>query len=208
MSVLPEPKDAPKLRYIHFSVTGTNHVAHRTVFKQPGINITTSAGAPAPAVAEWVIGSILTHSRSFPLFQQFQKESTWGRLALPAPGDLVGKKMAILGYGSIGRQGTSSRSCSSHFEDEMLIVPSYANYDDLADAQQSGALRRRWGWRSSPSLGLPAQPRTVDEIETFMLQALVTLMAPSPPPGSKVSQSLNCIISLGRTWTSWSWPFH
>jgi phosphoglycerate dehydrogenase-like enzyme len=147
MSVLPEPKDAPKLRYIHFSVTGTNHVAHRTVFKQPGITITTSTGAPAPAVAEWVIGSILTHSRSFPRFQQFQKESTWGRLALPAPGDLVGKKMAILGYGSIGRQGTSSRSCSSHFEDEMLTVLSYANFDDLADAQQSGALRRRWGWR-------------------------------------------------------------
>lgn len=116
MSVLPEPRDAPKLRYIHFSVTGTNHVAHRTVFKQPGITITTSAGAPAPAVAEWVIGSILTHSRSFPRFQQFQKESTWGRLALPALGDLVGKKMAILGYGSIGRQGTSSRSCSSHFK--------------------------------------------------------------------------------------------
>lgn len=106
MGVVPDPADAPNLRYIHFSVAGTDHVAHKPAFKDPNITITTSTGGPSIAVAEWVIGSILGLTRQLFQYKDLQNAKTWGSSAqAPPPFTLDGKKMGIIGYGSIGRQG-------------------------------------------------------------------------------------------------------
>ncbi|QYT02846.1 hypothetical protein H0G86_009830 [Trichoderma simmonsii] len=101
--VVPDPVDAPNLRYIHFSVAGTDHVAHKAVFKDPKITITTSTGGPSIALAEWIMGSILGLTRQLFQYKDLQNKRTWGSSA-PPPFTLDGKKMGIVGYGSIGRQ--------------------------------------------------------------------------------------------------------
>ncbi|KAL6786283.1 hypothetical protein J3E68DRAFT_447383 [Trichoderma sp. SZMC 28012] len=101
--VVPDPADAPNLRYIHFSVAGTDHVAHKAVFKDPKITITTSTGGPSIALAEWIMGSILGLTRQLFQYKDLQNKRTWGSSA-PPPFTLDGKKMGIVGYGSIGRQ--------------------------------------------------------------------------------------------------------
>lgn len=102
--VVPDPADAPNLRYIHFSVAGTDHVAHKAVFKDPKITITTSTGGPSIALAEWIMGSVLGLTRQLFQYKDLQNKRTWGSSA-PPPFTLDGKKMGIVGYGSIGRQG-------------------------------------------------------------------------------------------------------
>ncbi|KAL7788202.1 hypothetical protein V8C37DRAFT_418491 [Trichoderma ceciliae] len=105
MGVVPDPEDAPKLGYIHFNVAGTDHVANKPAFKDPNITITTSTGGPSIAVAEWVIGSILGLTRRLFQFTELQKAKSWGSsVRAPPPFTLDGKKMGIIGYGSIGRQ--------------------------------------------------------------------------------------------------------
>jgi hypothetical protein len=47
----------------------------------------------------------LVHSHSFPLLYDLQKEKTWRQRAGMNVSDRVGKRVGILGYGSIGRQG-------------------------------------------------------------------------------------------------------
>jgi phosphoglycerate dehydrogenase-like enzyme len=106
MGVVPDPADAPNLRYIHFNVAGTDHVAHKPAFKDPKITITTSTGGPSIAVAEWVLGSILGLTRRLFQFKELQNAKSWGSpVPAPPPFTLDGKKIGILGYGSIGRQG-------------------------------------------------------------------------------------------------------
>ncbi|UKZ79238.1 hypothetical protein TrVFT333_006988 [Trichoderma virens FT-333] len=103
--VVPDPSDAPNLRYIHFAVAGTDHVAHKPAFKDPNITITTSTGGSSIAAAEWVIGSVLGLTRQLFQFKDLQNARTWGSSVLaPPPFTLDGKKMGIIGYGSIGRQ--------------------------------------------------------------------------------------------------------
>lgn len=109
MGYVPKPAQAPRLRYIHFNVAGIDHVAHEEVFQDPRITITTSTGAPAIAISEWVFGTLLAHYRQLLIFKEWQNNSTWGRLdASKLPSSLDGKKMGIVGYGSIGRQGMST----------------------------------------------------------------------------------------------------
>ncbi|PCG97111.1 D-isomer specific 2-hydroxyacid dehydrogenase, NAD-binding [Penicillium occitanis (nom. inval.)] len=105
MGYVPKPAQAPRLRYIHFNVSGIDHVAHEEVFRDPNITITTSTGAPAIAVAEWVFGVLLAHYRQLFTFKEWQNNSTWGRLGANTPtSSLDGKRMGIVGYGTIGRQ--------------------------------------------------------------------------------------------------------
>jgi phosphoglycerate dehydrogenase-like enzyme len=106
MGVVPDPTDAPKLRYIHFNVAGTDHVAHKPAFSDPNITITTSAGGPAIAVTEWVFGYVLAQARQLFQFKTWQDEKTWGSLGPTTPTtSLDEKKIGIIGYRSIGRQG-------------------------------------------------------------------------------------------------------
>jgi phosphoglycerate dehydrogenase-like enzyme len=105
MGYVPEPANAPKLRLIHFNVAGTDHVMKKAAFQDPKITITNSTGGPSPAVAEWVVGTMIGHLRQLFVFKEWQKAKTWAKLDMKSPPvNLDGKKLAILGYGSIGRQ--------------------------------------------------------------------------------------------------------
>lgn len=108
MGHIPNPADVPNLRLMHFNLAGLDHVKDNPVFRKWDINVTNSVGGPSPAVAEWVIGVVLGHYRQLFIFKELQRARTWRPVDLSksnAPSSLYGKTMAILGYGSIGRQG-------------------------------------------------------------------------------------------------------
>jgi phosphoglycerate dehydrogenase-like enzyme len=72
------------------------------------VPVTTSSGIHGPPIAEWTLLSWLVASRKFSQTYEDQKKHVWGSHDQYVPGiqDHVGKKIGILGYGSIGRQST------------------------------------------------------------------------------------------------------
>lgn len=111
LSVLPkQPEHAPKLELVHFISAGTNHIQKSPIYTETAIPLTTSSGIHGPQIAEWVIMTALCHSHSYNLLHHWQQAHEWGKEtahqneSLRNVHDLVGQRVGILGYGSIGRQ--------------------------------------------------------------------------------------------------------
>jgi lactate dehydrogenase-like 2-hydroxyacid dehydrogenase len=98
-------KAAPNLNFIQFFSAGTNHVAQHPIYTDSKIPLCSANGVHGPQIAEWVIMMDLVHSHKFPKLYDLQKEKTWNQKAGMDIRDRVGKRVGILGYGSIGRQG-------------------------------------------------------------------------------------------------------
>lgn len=69
--------------------------------------LTTSSGIHGPPISEWILLNWLVNSRRYDTLYEAQKRHEWiqrdySQFRLT---DHVGKRVAILGYGSIGRQG-------------------------------------------------------------------------------------------------------
>jgi phosphoglycerate dehydrogenase-like enzyme len=105
---LPGPGQAPKLKYVHVFSAGTNTLSKTDVFQRPEVVITSSSGSHGPQIAEWVMMTVLAQSHRFEVLKSWQRHSRWGKFDdhFERTRDLVGQRMGILGYGSIGRQGT------------------------------------------------------------------------------------------------------
>ena len=76
------------------------------ILKESEIPITTSSGIHGPPIAEWTLMNWLVASRQYARLYEAQKEHRWddkGPYILRSH-DQAGKKVGILGYGSIGRQ--------------------------------------------------------------------------------------------------------
>jgi len=93
---------------IHFFSAGTNHIAHTPIYTSTNIPLTTSSGIHGPQIAEWVILTMLAHSHHYSFLHQWQVDHNWGKgthaKTLNSLKDKAGQRLAILGYGSIGRQ--------------------------------------------------------------------------------------------------------
>ncbi|OJJ46153.1 hypothetical protein ASPZODRAFT_133152 [Penicilliopsis zonata CBS 506.65] len=104
---VPDPEDAKNLKLVHTTSAGIDHLQHLPLLRDTQIPISTSSGLHGPPIAEWTIMNWLITSRGFLKTQQAQKDHIWDR---NTPGylnslyDQVGKRVGILGYGSIGRQ--------------------------------------------------------------------------------------------------------
>ncbi|KAL2831726.1 hypothetical protein BDW59DRAFT_139909 [Aspergillus cavernicola] len=102
---LPNPEDAKDIKFIHFFSAGLDKVIHNPIFLDSSVPITTSTGIHGPPIAEWTLLNWLAASRQYQYTLENQKKHVWGRGEAYAQGhDQVGKKVGILGYGSIGRQ--------------------------------------------------------------------------------------------------------
>lgn len=107
--------DNHSLKLIHFLSAGIDHLVQHPIFKTTNIPVTTSSGIHGPPIAEWTVMNWLVASRKFVDTYESQKNHEWGPAMKYMTGmsDQVGKKLGILGYGSIGRQSESTNSIHS-----------------------------------------------------------------------------------------------
>ncbi|MCJ1396968.1 hypothetical protein MMC11_000160 [Xylographa trunciseda] len=93
---------------IHFFSAGTNHVQTTPIYKETTIALTTSSGIHGPQIAEWVLLTSLVSSHAYHTLHAWQTQHQWGKQSqnsrLRTIRDNVGQRLAVLGYGSIGRQ--------------------------------------------------------------------------------------------------------
>lgn len=101
----PSAKSLPHTKLIQFCSAGTNHVAQHPIYTDSKIPLCSANGVHGPQIAEWVIMMDLVHSHKYTTLYDMQKEKKWNQRAGMDVSDRVGKKVGILGYGSIGRQG-------------------------------------------------------------------------------------------------------
>ncbi|CAG8099675.1 unnamed protein product [Penicillium nalgiovense] len=104
-SDLPDLEDSKNLKLIHTFSAGVDHLLQHPILQTSDIPITTSSGIHGPPIAEWTVMNWLVSSRKYAKGYEAQKSHLWDRSAYkPGIHDQVGKKVGILGYGSIGRQ--------------------------------------------------------------------------------------------------------
>lgn len=107
-NALPEDpkKDAPNLKWLHLFSAGSNHIQESKLYKETDITITTSSGIHGPQIAEWVVMTALVQSHKYKQLYELQKEHKWGKHGgdYTSVRDMVGRRLGVLGYGSIGRQ--------------------------------------------------------------------------------------------------------
>lgn len=102
---MPEPDEAPRLRWIQFHYAGLDHVQGHALLQQE-VQISTLSGVAATQMAEYALMSILALGHRLSLAMQDQQAATWskGRFERFRPLELRGSTVGIVGYGSVGRE--------------------------------------------------------------------------------------------------------
>lgn len=103
---LPQPSQAPRLRWVQLNSAGANHVLDHPLFRAD-VMFTTTSGLHAINIAEYVMASILAWSRHFPVLFDYKRRSVWPgdeRWTRFVPRELRGATLGVVGYGSIGRE--------------------------------------------------------------------------------------------------------
>ncbi|KAJ5520945.1 D-isomer specific 2-hydroxyacid dehydrogenase NAD-binding [Penicillium fimorum] len=103
---LPDLKDSKNLKLIHTFSAGVDHLLQHPILWESNIPITTSSGIHGPPISEWTVMNWLVSSRKYSVSYEAQKSHVWADKTpyMKDIHDQVGKKVGILGYGSIGRQ--------------------------------------------------------------------------------------------------------
>lgn len=103
----PSPSDAPNLKLVHVTSAGANQVVKSRLFQETKIPFTNSSGIHGPQITEWFILTALVHSHHYNVLYEQQKTQEWRPNLARGVRDLVGQKLGVLGYGSIGRQAAN-----------------------------------------------------------------------------------------------------
>ena len=93
--------DAPQLRWIHCDHAGLNKSARPWVFER-GLQVTSSSGRSAPALAEHAIFFMLLFAYQYPRFQEAQRAHRWGFPGQEKLRGLIGRTVGIVGLGNTG----------------------------------------------------------------------------------------------------------
>jgi phosphoglycerate dehydrogenase-like enzyme len=98
-------RETPSLRWAHIYAAGSDMRLFRELAARPGVVVTTSAGASAPAMAQSALAGILALTRQLPVLAEAQRRHAWEPLYRkpPLPRDLAGQRALVLGTGPIGQ---------------------------------------------------------------------------------------------------------
>lgn len=106
ISIRPEQfLAARKLRWIHSQAAAVHQLMFPELVKSDVI-ITNARDVHGPVVAEQVIAMIFALAKQIPAAARFQQKHEWGQDAIskmPAPREIAGKTVGLVGVGSIGR---------------------------------------------------------------------------------------------------------
>jgi phosphoglycerate dehydrogenase-like enzyme len=103
---LPEPGQAPRLRWVQLHSAGAEHAVSHPALGGGDVLLTTASGIHASGIGEYVLAQMLAWSRKIPAWLEHQRRADWppGRFQLYSPRELRGSAIGIVGYGSIGRE--------------------------------------------------------------------------------------------------------
>jgi phosphoglycerate dehydrogenase-like enzyme len=106
MGVVPEPEQAPRLKWVQGHFAGVDSVIDKPLFRSKDLILTSAAGIHATTMAELTFGMILYFARKFPLALQMQQRAEWlpNRHQILLPRELRRSTLGIVGYGAIGRE--------------------------------------------------------------------------------------------------------
>jgi phosphoglycerate dehydrogenase-like enzyme len=151
--------DLPKLRLIQLQSAGAEKVIP---FVPPGVMLATARGAHDATVAEWIMSVILAQERDLPRFVLAQREGEWDfRLT----GELTGKTVLILGYGSIG-EGVARRLAG--FDVELIPVARHSRPGVSGESELPALLPRA----DIVVLLVPVTPATAGMVDAAFLARL------------------------------------
>ncbi len=97
-------KTAAELRWVQTFSAGTDMQVYQDMLAR-GLQLSNSAGASAPAVAQTAVTGLMALARQFPRVSQQQLEKRWESLYLgEEPRDVDGQHALVLGTGPIGQE--------------------------------------------------------------------------------------------------------
>lgn len=194
---LPDAAQAPRLQYVQLWTAGAEQIVKKPMFKNMNITFCTASGVHGPPVAEWVITTFLAWQHNIPKYLLQQRHCNWNKLD-EISDDSVGKRVGILGYGSIGRQiarvakalGMDVYAYTLHARPtlESRRDDSYAP-PGLGDAD--GTLPSQWFFGSS-----------TEDLHHFLRSGLDLLVVATPLTGATrglITQSEFNVLGSSRT---------
>ncbi len=103
---LPTQAQAPLLKWIQFHYAGIDFAADAPILHKAGVQATTLSGAAAPQVAEYCLTMMLALGHHLPDLFRLQSKADWPaeRWERLSPRELRESTVALIGYGSIGRE--------------------------------------------------------------------------------------------------------
>jgi glyoxylate/hydroxypyruvate reductase len=99
------PERCPRLRWIQATSAGIGGVMTRTGLDRSAIEVTTAAGIHAVPLAEFAVLGALYFIKGLPALNRWKAERHWQRFATHR---LAGRRVLVVGVGSIGRRVASS----------------------------------------------------------------------------------------------------
>ena len=103
----PTPKQAPRLRWVQLDTSGADHVRGTPVWENRDVTITSIAGVSPRPMAEYVMAMVLGFAHRLPNAARMRGHRQWPthreRWKHYGPLCVSGSRMAIVGYGRIGR---------------------------------------------------------------------------------------------------------
>ncbi|MEV0156425.1 2-hydroxyacid dehydrogenase [Micromonospora sp. NPDC050686] len=106
----------PDLRVVQLLTAGADVWAGRV---GPGVTLCDGRGVHDSATAEWVVTAILSQLRGFPALARAQARREWAYAEVTPTDELAGKRVLIVGAGSIGR---AVRDRLAPFEVDFTLV--------------------------------------------------------------------------------------
>ena len=105
-NTLPEPSQAPRLRWIQIHSAGLDGIIDRPIIQAEDVEVTSASGVHAPQMAEYCLSMMLAFNYGINKMLEFQAKAEWPEKALDIfkPRLLRGQSLGIVGYGSIGRE--------------------------------------------------------------------------------------------------------
>ncbi|KAF3390780.1 hypothetical protein DPV78_011101 [Talaromyces pinophilus] len=102
---LPLPESVPNIKLVHIFSAGADGLINEPYITDTNLPLTTSSGSHGPPISEYVLLNWLVNSKHYNSLYEGQKRHEWisKEYAAVKQSDHAGKRVAILGYGSIGR---------------------------------------------------------------------------------------------------------